>query len=163
MGSRRRSTFRRRQRFPHPLAFNVFPQCETFEDGADESTEEQKMQAETRKILDAPEIMLQATAVRVPVVVGHSMSLSISLEREITPAEAREIIGAFDGVRILDDPAKGIYPTPHQATGIDDVLVGRVRSNPVLPNGLTLFACGDNLRKGASLNAIQTAELVLGL
>jgi aspartate-semialdehyde dehydrogenase len=148
---------------PHALAFNVFPHCESFEDGADESTEEQKMQAETRKILDSPAIVLQATAVRVPVVVGHSMSLSVSLEREITPAEAREIIGRFDGVRILDDPSKGIYPTPHLATGIDDVLVGRVRSNPVLENGLTLFACGDNLRKGASLNAIQTAELVLGL
>jgi aspartate-semialdehyde dehydrogenase len=149
--------------FPHPLAFNVFPQCETFPDSSDESTEEQKMQSETRKILDAPSIVLQATAVRVPVVVGHSMSLSVSLEREITPAQAREIIGAFEGVRILDDPSKGIFPTPHQATGIDDILVGRVRSNPVLPNGITLFACGDNLRKGASLNAIQTAELVLGV
>jgi aspartate-semialdehyde dehydrogenase len=151
------------QAFPHPLAFNVFPQCETFEDGADESTEEQKMQAEARKILEAPQILLQATAVRVPVVVGHSMSLSVSLEREVSPAEAREIIGAFDGVRVLDDPSKGIYPTPHQATGIDEILVGRVRSNPILENGLTLFACGDNLRKGASLNAIQTAELVLGV
>ena len=149
--------------FPHPLAANVFPQCETFPEGSDESTEEQKMQAETRKILESPDIVLQATAVRVPVVVGHSMSLSVSLEREITPAEAREIIGAFEGVQILDDPTKGIFPTPHQATGIDDILVGRVRSNPVLPNGITLFACGDNLRKGASLNAIQTAELVLGV
>jgi len=149
--------------FPHPLAFNVFPQCETFEDGADESTEEQKMQSETRKILDAPDVLVQATAVRVPVVVGHSMSLSVSLEREVSVSEAREIIAAFDGVRVVDDPANRIFPTPHQATGIDDVLVGRVRSNPVLENGLTLFACGDNLRKGASLNAIQTAELVLGV
>lgn len=149
--------------FPHPLAFNVFPQCETFEDGGDESTEEQKMQAETRRILDAPEIVLQATAVRVPVVVGHSLSLSVSLEREVDPAEAREIIDAFAGVRVMDDPANRVFPTPHQATGIDDVLVGRVRSNPVLENGLTLFASGDNLRKGASLNAIQTAELVLGI
>ena len=148
---------------PHNLTFNVIPQCETFEGDSDESTEEQKMQSETRKILDAPEIVLQATAVRVPVVVGHSMSLSVSLNREITPAEAREIIGAFPGVRILDDPAKKIYPTPQQATGIDDILVGRLRPNPVLENGLTLFACGDNLRKGASLNAIQTAELVLGI
>lgn len=149
--------------FPHPLAFNVFPQCETFPQASDESTEEQKMQSETRKIFDAPDIVLQATAVRVPVVVGHSMSLSISLEREVTPAQAREIIDSFDGVRVLDDPQNKVFPTPHQATGIDDVLVGRIRSNPVLPNGLTLFACGDNLRKGASLNAIQTAELVLGV
>ncbi len=149
--------------FPHPLAMNVFPQCETFPDGSDESTEEQKMQSETRRILDAPDIVVEATAVRVPVVVGHSMSLSVSLEREISPAEAREIIGAFDGVQILDDPQNGVFPTPQQAAGIDDVLVGRVRSNSVLPNGLSLFACGDNLRKGASLNAIQTAELVLGV
>ena len=149
--------------FPHPLAFNVFPQCEVFEDGADESTEEQKMQSESRKILQAPELVLQATAVRVPVVVGHSISLSMSLDREITPAEARELLAGFPGVRVLDDPGNRSYPTPHQATGIDDILVGRVRSNPVLPNGLSVFACGDNLRKGASLNAIQTAELVLGI
>lgn len=148
---------------PHPLAFNVFPQCETFEDGADESTEEQKMQAETRRILDAPEIVLQATAVRVPVVVGHSVSLSISLERDVDPADAREIIDGFAGVRVLDDPGNRMYPTPQQATGIDDVLVGRIRRNPILDNGLTLFASGDNLRKGASLNAIQSAELLLGI
>jgi aspartate-semialdehyde dehydrogenase len=87
----------------------------------------------------------------------------LSLGREVAPAEAREIIDAFAGVRLLDEPARAVYPTPHQATGIDDVLVGRVRRNPVLPNGLTLFASGDNLRKGAALNAIQTAELVFGL
>ena len=148
---------------PQQLAFNVFPQCETFPDDADESTEESKMQAESRRILGAPDLALQATAVRVPVVVGHSVSLSLSLEREVAPAEAREIIGAFRGVRVLDEPSRGVYPTPHQATGIDDVLVGRIRSNPILPNGLTLFVSGDNLRKGASLNAIQIAELVLGV
>ncbi len=148
---------------PYPLAFNVFPQCETFEDDADESTEEQKMQSESRKILGAPDLLLQATAVRVPVVVGHSVSLSLSLERDVSPQEAREIIDDFAGVRVLDDPARKAYPTPQQATGIDDILVGRIRRNPILENGLTLFACGDNLRKGASLNAIQTAELVLGV
>lgn len=151
------------QAFPHPLAFNVFPQCETFEDGSDSSTEEQKMQSEARRILGSEDIVLQATAVRVPVVVGHSISLSVSLGREVAVEEAREILAAFDGVTVLDDPVNKIYPTPHQATGIDDVLVGRIRRNPVLENGLTLFACGDNLRKGASLNAIQTAELVLGI
>ena len=149
--------------FPHPLSFNVFPQCETFPEDSDESTEEQKMQAEARKILGSPELVLQATAVRVPVVVGHSVSLSLSLEREVSPDEARDIIGGFPGVRVVDDPPRGAYPTPQQATGIDDVLVGRVRRNPILPNGLTLFASGDNLRKGASLNAIQIAELVLGV
>jgi aspartate-semialdehyde dehydrogenase len=149
--------------FPHPLSFNVIPQCETFDEGSDESTEEQKMQSETRKILGSPDIVLQATAVRVPVVVGHAVSLSVSLDREVSVEEARSIFDEFAGIRLLDDPARGIYPTPQQAAGIDDVLVGRIRRNPVLENGLTLFACGDNLRKGASLNAIQTAELVLGL
>jgi aspartate-semialdehyde dehydrogenase len=149
--------------FPHPLAFNVFPQCEVFLDDADESTEESKMEAESRKILRAPELMLQATAVRVPVVVGHSVSLSLSMEREVTPDEARKILDAFDGVRVVDEPGQKAYPTPQQATGIDDVLVGRVRRNPILPNGLSLFVSGDNLRKGASLNAIQIAELVLGV
>jgi aspartate-semialdehyde dehydrogenase len=149
--------------FPHPLAFNVFPHCEVFDEDADESTEEQKMQAESRKILAAPGLVLQATAVRVPVVVGHSVSLSLSLEREVSPEEAREILAAFPGVRVVDRPAAKEYPTPLQATGIDDVLVGRVRANPVLTNGLTLFASGDNLRKGASLNAIQNAERVLGI
>ena len=148
---------------PHALAFNVFPQCETFPEGSAESNEEQKMQAESRRILGAPGLVLQATAVRVPVVVGHCVSLSLSLERELSVEEAREAVGAFAGVRLVDDPLRAAYPTPHQAAGIDDVLVGRVRANPVLPNGLTLFASGDNLRKGAALNAIQTAELVLGL
>lgn len=149
--------------FPHPLTFNVFPQCETFPDGSDESTEEQKMQSESRKILDAPGLLLQATAVRVPVVVGHSVSLAVSLDRELSVEDAREVLDAHAGVRVVDVPWEGRFPTPHQAAGIDDVLVGRVRRNPILPNGLSLFASGDNLRKGASLNAIQIAETVLGI
>jgi aspartate-semialdehyde dehydrogenase len=149
--------------FPHPLAFNVFPQCETFDDGADESTEEQKMQSETRKMLGAPDLILQATAVRVPVIVGHAISLSVSLDGAMSVDEARDVLAGFPGVKVTDDPSKKVFPTPHQATGIDDILVGRIRTNPILDNGLTLFACGDNLRKGASLNAIQNAELALGL
>lgn len=146
--------------YPHPLAFNVFPQCETFPEGEDTNTEEAKMQAESRKILGVPELIVHATAVRVPVVVGHGVSLSLSLDREVGPDEARELVDAFPGVRVLDEPWTGKYPTPLQAAGIDDVLVGRIRPNPVLPNGLSLFCCGDNLRKGAALNAVQVAELV---
>jgi aspartate-semialdehyde dehydrogenase len=149
--------------FPHVLSFNVFPQCETYPEGEDTSTEEGKMQPEVRKVLDAPGIALHATAVRVPVVVGHSVSLSLELEREVSADEARRIIDSFGGVRVVDEPWMAVYPTPLQATGIDDVLVGRVRTNPVLRNGLSLFASGDNLRKGAALNAIQTAELILGI
>ena len=120
------------------------------------------MQAESRKILGAPELVVHATAVRVPVLVGHSVSLAVSLGAELSVERARELIGAFPGVRVLDEPWSGHYPTPLQAAGTDEVLVGRVRANPVLPNGLSLFACGDNLRKGAALNAVQIAELVLG-
>lgn len=149
--------------FPRELAFNVIPHCESFEEGSDVSTEEAKMEPEMRKILDAPDLCVHATAVRVPVLVGHSVSLTLSLEREVSPDDAREIIASFPGVRVVDEPWSGVYPTPHDAAGIDEILVGRVRKNDLVPNGLSLFASGDNLRKGNALNAIQTAELVLGL
>ena len=151
------------RQFPQPSAFNVFPQCETFRDGSDISTEEEKMEAELRKMLHAPALLVHATAVRVPVLVGHSVSLALSLSRPATPAQARAALASFPGVRVIDEPWAAEYPTPLRAAGIDDVLVGRVRALPVLQNGLSLFASGDNLRKGNALNAVQTAELVLGL
>jgi aspartate-semialdehyde dehydrogenase len=148
---------------PQNPAFNLYPQCETFRDGSDISTEEEKMEAELRKMLHAPALLVHATAVRVPVLVGHSVSLALSLRREATPAQAREVLAAFPGVRVLDEPWKREYPTPLRAAGIDDVLVGRVRRVPSLRNGLSLFASGDNLRKGNALNAVQVAEHVLGI
>jgi aspartate-semialdehyde dehydrogenase len=151
------------QQFPQIPAFNVFPQCETFPEGSDISTEEEKMGAELRKMLHAPALLVHATAVRVPVLVGHSVSLALSLRRETTPAEARKLLSAFPGIRVLDRPWAGEYPTPLRAAGIDDILVGRVRSLPALRNGLSLFASGDNLRKGNALNAVQVAECVLGI
>lgn len=151
------------QVYPHPLAFNVFPQCETFSEGDDTSTEERKMGLEMRKILGAPNLVVQATAVRVPVLVGHSVSLTVSLGRALWPEEARELIAAFPGARVADEPWAGVYPTPLGSAGIDDVLVGRIRATEAVPNGLALFASGDNLRKGAALNAVQIAELVLGV
>jgi len=147
----------------HPPAFNLFPQCESFREGSDISTEEEKMEAEMRRMLHAPELRVHATAVRVPVLVGHSVSLALALRRPATPAEARRALAAFPGVRVVDEPWNGVYPTPLAAAGIDDVLVGRVRPLEILPNGLSLFASGDNLRKGNALNAVQTAELVLGV
>lgn len=150
------------EQFPRELAFNVFPHCESFEPAADTSTEESKMEPELRKMLGSPSLGVHATAVRVPVLVGHSVSLTLGLEREVSPDQAREILAGFPGVRVVDDPASGIYPTPHDAAGIDEILVGRVRRNEIVDNGLALFACGDNLRKGNALNAVQTAELVLG-
>jgi aspartate-semialdehyde dehydrogenase len=149
--------------FPHVSAFNLFPQCEQFREGEDTSTEEEKMQAEMRKILHAPKLAVHATAVRVPVLVGHSVSLALSLEQPAAPEQARRALQSFPGVEVLDEPWTGKYPTPLAAAGIDDVLVGRVRAVPFLKNGLSLFASGDNLRKGNALNAIQVAERVLGL
>jgi aspartate-semialdehyde dehydrogenase len=151
------------QQFAQVPAFNVFPHCEAFREGSDISTEEEKMEAEMRKILHAPALVVHATAVRVPVLVGHSVSLALSLRHEVTPDAARKLLAAFPGVRVLDEPWSGEYPTPLRAAGIDDVLVGRVRSVPSLRNGLSLFASGDNLRKGNALNAVQVAECVLGL
>lgn len=148
---------------PQSPAFNLYPQCETFRDGSDISTEEEKMEAEMRKLLHAPALLVHATAVRVPVLVGHSVSLALSLRREATPAQAREVLAAFPGVRVLDEPWKREYPTPLRAAGIDDILVGRVRRVAGLKNGLSLFASGDNLRKGNALNAVQVAEYVLGI
>jgi aspartate-semialdehyde dehydrogenase len=146
---------------PQIPAFNVFPQCETFREGTDTSTEEEKMEAEMRKMLHAPALLVHATAVRVPVLVGHSVSLALSLRQETTPSYARKTLAAFSGIRVLDEPWTREYPTPLRAAGADDILVGRVRRVPGLRNGLSLFASGDNLRKGNALNAVQVAEHVL--
>ena len=151
------------QQFPHIPAFNLFPHCEEFQEGSEVSAEEQKMEPEMRKMLHAPELLVHATAVRVPVVVSHSVSLALRLRRATTPEQARKILAAFPGLRVVDQPWTGAYPTPLKAAGIDDVLVGRVRNIAALENGLSLFASGDNLRKGNALNAVQTAECVLGI
>jgi len=153
----------RPQQFPHIPAFNLFPHCEEFQEGSEVSAEEQKMEPEMRKMLHAPELLVHATAVRVPVVVGHSVSLALRLRRATTPEQARRILATFPGIRVVDQPWTHAYPTPLQAAGIDDVLVGRVRNVAALENGLSLFASGDNLRKGNALNAVQTAEYVLGI
>ncbi len=151
------------QQFPQVSAFNLFPHCEVFREGSDVSAEEEKMEPEMRKMLHAPALRAHATAVRVPVLVGHSVSLALSLRRETSPAEARSLLSSFPGIRVLDQPWAGEYPTPIRAAGIDDILVGRVRPVPALRNGLSLFASGDNLRKGNALNAVQVAECLLGL
>ena len=149
--------------FPHLSSFNLFPQCEEFGKGEDTSTEEKKMQAEMRKMLHSSDLAVHATAVRVPVLVGHTVSLVISLKEKASPQEAREVFEAFPGIKILDEPWTGKYPTPLAAAGIDDVLVGRIRALPFIKNGLSVIASGDNLRKGNALNAIQVAERVLGI
>ncbi|HEY1316397.1 MAG TPA: Asd/ArgC dimerization domain-containing protein [Gaiella sp.] len=124
----------------------------------DESDEEAKLRAETRKILELPQLPISATCVRVPVMVGHSEAVWIELARPLDPDEAREVLREAPSVRVLDLPD---FPTPQDAAGQDEVLVGRVRRDGASPGGLALYLSCDNLRKGASLNAIQIAELLL--
>jgi aspartate-semialdehyde dehydrogenase len=139
------------------IAFNVLP----LQGGMDEEDwtgEERKLLNESRKILDLPNLEVQATVVRVPVVTGHSVAIYATFGRSVTPEEARDVLDRSPGLRVVDDPHDGVYPTPLDAAGIDDVLVGRIRRAAGRDNGLLLFACGDNLRKGAALNAVQIAE-----
>jgi aspartate-semialdehyde dehydrogenase len=147
--------------FPHQVAFNVIPQVETFKDGDDYTTEERKVMAETRKILGLSEAVgISATCVRVPVVTGHSESVNVQTERDLSPEECREILSGVPGLVVLDDPSDGIYPLAIAAAGRDEVLVGRIRRDPSHERCLNLWVVGDNLRKGAALNAVQVAELL---
>jgi aspartate-semialdehyde dehydrogenase len=125
------------------------------DDGSDETDEEQKLRNESRKILEIPDLLVSGTCVRVPVFTGHSLSINAEFARAITPERAREVLAAADGV-VLDD-----VPTPLDAAGTDPSIVGRIRRDPTVEHGLALFVTGDNLRKGAALNAIQIAEALL--
>ena len=124
----------------------------------DESDEEAKLRAETRKILELPDLPVSATCVRVPVMVGHSEAVWVELERPLSPEDATELLRDAPGLRVLDLPA---FPTSSAAAGRDDVLVGRIRRDEAVASGLALFLSCDNLRKGAALNAIQIAEVLL--
>jgi aspartate-semialdehyde dehydrogenase len=123
----------------------------------DESDEEAKLRAETRKIMELPELPVSATCVRVPVMVGHSEAVWVELEKPLSPDDAADILRDAPSIRVLDLPA---FPTPAAAAGIDDVLVGRIRRDEAGKSGLALYLSSDNLRKGAALNAIQIAELL---
>ncbi|HEX5761829.1 MAG TPA: aspartate-semialdehyde dehydrogenase [Solirubrobacterales bacterium] len=147
--------------YPHRIAFNVLPQVETFKDGDDYTTEERKVMAETRKILDlGDEVAISATCARVPVFSGHSESVNVETTEELSPEECRELLAAAPGVQVVDDPAAGRYPLAIEAAGRDDVLVGRIRRDPDRERTLNLWIVGDNLRKGAATNAVQVAELL---
>jgi aspartate-semialdehyde dehydrogenase len=150
--------------FPRTLAFNVVPWCERADpEGTGFTTEELKMGNEARKILGLPELAVAATAVRVPTVTGHGVAVYAQFARPLTPSAAREVLASAPGVRLVDDPAAPAFPTPLDAAGRDEVLVGRVRQPPGDQRGLLFFACGDNLRKGAALNAVQIAERLVGM
>ena len=139
------------------FAFNVVPHIDRFESNG-YTREEMKIVWESRKILSLPDLAVSATAVRVPVRVGHAAAVSASFDREMPVEEARRWWAAFPGVRVVDDPAAGRYPTPLEASGGDDVLVGRARRDLSQPRSLEFFVASDNLRKGAALNALQIAE-----
>jgi aspartate-semialdehyde dehydrogenase len=149
---------------PHQIAFNVLPQVEVFrEDTNGYSTEEVKLIEETRKIMGLPGLRITSTTARVPVLTGHSESVNVELDRPATPDEARETLRQAPGVRVVDDPLQGEYPMALDASGGDDVLVGRIRADVSADNALNMWVVGDNLRKGASLNAVQIAEVVFGV
>ena len=147
--------------YPHQVAFNVMPQVENFKDGDDYTTEERKVMAETRKILGLTEAVgISATCARVPVVTGHSESVNVQTEKDLSPEDCRELLSEFPGLIVLDDPGAGIYPLPIAAAGRDEVLVGRIRRDPSHERCLNLWVVGDNLRKGAATNTVQIAELL---
>ena len=148
--------------YPHPIAFNVVPQVESFLDGDDYTTEERKVMAESRKILGVSEdeLRISATCVRVPVVTGHSESVNVQTNRDLSPEECRELLAAAPGVVVVDSPGDGVYPLPADVAGRDEVLVGRIRRDPSHDRCLNLWIVGDNLRKGAATNAVQLAELM---
>ncbi|MGZ4482359.1 MAG: aspartate-semialdehyde dehydrogenase [Gaiellales bacterium] len=144
--------------YPHQIAFNVLPQCDAFE--GDETTEETKLVRETQKILGDAGIGISATCVRVPVWRSHSEAVWVETREPLTADGARELLARMPGVRVVDAPARSAYPMPSEATGIDEVLVGRIRADDSRPNGLAMWVVADNLRKGAALNGVQIAELL---
>jgi aspartate-semialdehyde dehydrogenase len=149
--------------YPHPIAFNVIPQVETFKDGDDYTTEERKVMAETRKIfaLGDDEMRISATCARVPVHTGHSESINIQTRRDLSPEECRELLAGAPGIVVMDAPGDGIYPTATDASGRDEVFVGRIRRDPSHNRCLNMWVVGNNLRKGAATNAVQVAELLV--
>jgi aspartate-semialdehyde dehydrogenase len=144
--------------FGKTIAYNVVAKIDVFDEDTGFTFEEIKMAREAKRILGIPTLDVTATCVRVPVPVGHSVSVHATFDRPISVADARDVLAEAPGVQVRDDPARGIYPSPLEAAGIDDVLVGRIRRPEDHDDALWLFACGDNLRKGAALNAVQIAE-----
>ncbi len=145
--------------YPHPIAFNVLPQVDVFlESGY--TKEEMKMQNEGRKIMHLPEFRASVTCVRVPVYRAHSVAVSAEFEKEVSVEQAREVLAKAPGLELVDEPPKNRYPMPLTVAGKDNCEVGRVRLDCALENGLAFWVSGDQLLKGAALNAVQIAELL---
>lgn len=146
--------------YPYQIAYNVIPQIDTF--GADGYTgEENKMMLESRKIMGLPELKVSTTCVRVPVLRAHSVAINAEFERPVSVEAARAAIAAFEGAELVDDPANKIYPTPLNFSRKVKAGVGRIRVDSAFDNGLSFWVSGDNLWKGAALNAVQNAELMI--
>ena len=143
--------------YPHPIAFNVLPHIDTFDDSG-YTGEERKVVAETRKMLGMPDLPVSATCVRVPVVQAHSESVHIETTDAISPELVREVLMVAPGVVLVDEPSHNRYPMPRDATGRDEVFVGRIRKDTSHPKGIVFWLVSDNLRKGAATNAVQIAE-----
>jgi aspartate-semialdehyde dehydrogenase len=148
-----------REVFPHQIAFNVIPQVDSFHDSG-YTREEMKLQNEGRRIMHLPSFKASLTCVRVPVFRAHSIAISAEFQERVTVVEAREAIVAFRGIELRDDPTDNVYPMPLDYAGEDVCAVGRLRIDSALENGLAFWVCGDQLLKGAALNAVQIAELL---
>ena len=146
--------------FPYQIAFNILPHIDAFLDNG-YTKEEMKLVNETRKILEDNAIRVSPTTIRVPVFTAHSVSVHVETEEKISIAKARELFAAFPGLQVLDDPANRQYPMPLFAAGKDDCFVGRIREDLAVENGLNFWVVGDQLRKGAALNAVQIAEVLI--
>jgi len=145
--------------YPHRIAFNVLPHIDVFLDNG-YTKEEMKMVWETKKIMGDDSIRVTATTARVPVFYGHSEAVNIETEKKITPAEVRDILAKAPGVKVVDDPTNRVYPMPLEAAGQDLTLVGRIREDASIDNGIDLWIVADNIRKGAATNAVQIAEIL---
>lgn len=147
--------------FVHPLPFNVIPHIDKFQDNG-YTKEEMKVTWETRKIMGLPDLPISCTAVRIPTLRAHAEAATLEFEKPVTPAAAKEALSGAPGVKLVDDPEKNVYPMPLNASGHYDVEVGRIRQSLVFgDHGLDIFVCGDQLLKGAALNAVQIAECVV--
>ena len=148
------------EKFPHQIAFNCIPHIDAFVDGG-YTKEELKMINETRKIFGEPSLRVTATTVRVPVFCGHSESVNIETEKKLTAADVKAILREAPGVIVADEPENNVYPMAIEATGKDATYVGRIREDDSVTNGLNIWVVADNLRKGAALNAVQIAEILI--
>lgn len=145
--------------YPHTIAFNCLPHIDVFLDNG-YTKEEMKMVYETRKILEDDSIGVTSTTVRVPVFYGHSESINVETEKKISAAEVKSLLEKMPGVQVVDDPKNNLYPLAIEAVGNDQIFVGRLRDDDSIPNGINMWVVADNIRKGASTNAVQIAEVL---